>query len=84
MKFKSFIFLIQIFFLLAQIISLNNERFTIPELLFNPSDIGIKEMGISEAIVDSIKSCYSGNMKYPVDDSFLTLCKTYRFRSIQL
>ena len=43
-----------------QIISLNNERFTIPELLFHPSDIGLKEMGLSEAIVDSIQSCYHG------------------------
>lgn len=41
-----------------QIVSMNNERFTIPELLFNPSDIGIKEMGISEAIFDSIDSCF--------------------------
>lgn len=40
-----------------QIIRLNNERFTIPELLFHPSDIGINEMGIPEAIVDSIDSC---------------------------
>ena len=29
-----------------------------PELLFNPSDIGIKEMGISEAIVNSVESCF--------------------------
>lgn len=32
-----------------------------PELLFNPSDIGINEMGISEAIVDSVESCVNGN-----------------------
>lgn len=30
---------------------MNNERFTVPELLFHPSDIGIQQMGISEAIV---------------------------------
>ncbi|KAM7540673.1 hypothetical protein Aperf_G00000026948 [Anoplocephala perfoliata] len=28
---------------------LNNERFTVPELLFHPSDVGYSEMGISEA-----------------------------------
>jgi actin-related protein 6 len=43
-----------------QIIRLNNERFTVPELLFKPSDIGIEEMGIPEAIVDSIESCPAG------------------------
>ncbi|RNA27435.1 actin-related 6 [Brachionus plicatilis] len=39
-----------------QIIRLNNERFSIPELLFHPSDIGLNEMGISEAIVHSVES----------------------------
>ncbi|RXG58852.1 Actin-related protein 6 [Armadillidium vulgare] len=40
-----------------QLIRLNNERFSIPELLFNPSDVGIQEMGISEAIVYCIEKC---------------------------
>jgi hypothetical protein len=43
---------------------MNNERFTIPELLFHPSDINIEEMGIPEAIVHSIESCASGNFIY--------------------
>ncbi|XP_075727815.1 actin-related protein 6 isoform X2 [Rhipicephalus microplus] len=33
-----------------QLLRLNNERFMVPELLFHPSDIGIEEMGIPEAI----------------------------------
>ncbi|CAH8853601.1 unnamed protein product [Trichobilharzia szidati] len=32
------------------ILRLNNERFTVPELLFHPSDVGYKEMGLTEAI----------------------------------
>jgi len=36
---------------------MNNERFTIPEILFHPNDIGIPQMGISEAIVLSINLC---------------------------
>ncbi|XP_011298053.1 actin-related protein 6 [Fopius arisanus] len=40
-----------------QTLRLNNERFAIPEILFNPSDVGIRQMGIPEAIVDSIKAC---------------------------
>ncbi|KAK0086696.1 hypothetical protein PV325_002693 [Microctonus aethiopoides] len=39
-----------------QTLRLNNERFAIPEILFNPSDVGIKQMGIPEAIMDSIKA----------------------------
>ncbi|RWS24460.1 actin-related protein 6-like protein, partial [Leptotrombidium deliense] len=39
-----------------QIIRLNNERFQVPEVLFYPSDIGINEIGISQAIVHSIES----------------------------
>jgi len=37
-----------------QVIRLNNERFAVPELLFHPSDIGVQQMGISEAIVHVI------------------------------
>lgn len=40
-----------------QTLRLNNERFAIPEILFNPSDVGIRQMGIPEAIMDSIKAC---------------------------
>lgn len=35
---------------------MNNERFAVPEALFNPSDIGIQEMGVAEAVVHAI-SC---------------------------
>lgn len=40
-----------------QTLRLNNERFTIPELLFHPSDVGIQQMGIPEAIMDAISAC---------------------------
>ena len=40
-----------------QSILLNNERFSVPELLFNPSDVGIAQMGIPEAIAHSISLC---------------------------
>lgn len=41
---------------ILQIIRLNNERFAVPEVLFNPQDINIHQMGISEAVVHSV-SC---------------------------
>ncbi len=40
-----------------QTIRLNNERFSVPELLFSPSDVGIEQSGIPEAIVMAVMSC---------------------------
>lgn len=40
-----------------QVIRLNNERFAVPELLFSPSDVGISQTGIPEAIVECISRC---------------------------
>ncbi|XP_078662939.1 actin-related protein 6-like [Branchiostoma floridae x Branchiostoma belcheri] len=40
-----------------QIIRMANERFAVPEVLFHPSDIGIQEMGIPEAIVHAVEAC---------------------------
>ncbi|CAB4028392.1 Actin-related 6, partial, partial [Paramuricea clavata] len=37
-----------------QMIRINIERFSVPEVLFHPPDIGVQEMGIAEAIVHSI------------------------------
>lgn len=45
-----------------QILRLANERFAVPEILFQPSDIGIQEMGIPEAIVHSIQSLPEGQL----------------------
>ncbi|KAL1800631.1 hypothetical protein ACET3X_000973 [Alternaria dauci] len=36
------------------LLPLGNERFTVPELLFNPSDIGIQEAGIPGAVMQSL------------------------------
>lgn len=40
-----------------QALRLANERFTIPELLFHPSDVGIHQMGVSEAVIDACNAC---------------------------
>lgn len=40
-----------------QILRLNNERFSIPELLFHPSDVGIQQMGLAEAIIEACRAC---------------------------
>jgi len=40
-----------------QIMFLSVERFTAPEVIFRPSDIGLDQVGIAEAIVQSIGCC---------------------------
>jgi actin-related protein 6 len=67
-----------------QTLVMNNERITVPELLFTPSDIGLNQAGISEAIVQSISSTkdYEQNVLY---DTILlvggnTLFKNYKKR----
>lgn len=40
-----------------QLLRLANERFVIPEILFHPSDVGVRQMGVSEAIVHAINAC---------------------------
>ncbi|KAF8473137.1 actin family [Kalaharituber pfeilii] len=37
-----------------QHMTLGNERFTVPELLFTPSDVGMKQAGIPEVIMQSL------------------------------
>lgn len=39
-----------------QILRLTNERFAVPEILFHPSDIGVQEMGIPEAVTHAVQS----------------------------
>jgi len=62
-----------------QIIRMNNERFMVPEILFSPSDIGIQQMGIPEAVQLAVSICdemaqpwlyrnivlTGGNVKFP-------------------
>lgn len=37
-----------------QHMTLGNERFTVPELLFTPSDVGMKQAGIPEVVIQSL------------------------------
>lgn len=36
------------------ILTLRNERFTVPELLFNPSDIGMRQSGVAQMVMESL------------------------------
>lgn len=45
-----------------QLLRLANERFVIPEILFHPSDVvGVRQMGVAEAIVHAIGACPPGS-----------------------
>ncbi|TGJ81928.1 hypothetical protein E0Z10_g6826 [Xylaria hypoxylon] len=37
------------------VLTLRNERFTIPELLFNPSDIGMRQPGLPDLVLQSLQ-----------------------------
>lgn len=36
------------------VLTLRNERFTVPELLFSPSDIGMRQSGIAQLVMESL------------------------------
>jgi actin-related protein 6 len=40
--------------------TLGNERFSVPELLFNPGDVGMKQAGLPETVLQSLSSLPSG------------------------
>ncbi|KAG4029743.1 hypothetical protein MFRU_014g00440 [Monilinia fructicola] len=42
------------------ILTLRNERFTVPELLFNPSDIGMRQSGVAQLVMESLSSLPMG------------------------
>lgn len=42
-----------------QVLHLNNERICVPEVLFNPSDIGLQHGGLADAILQSIEACHT-------------------------
>ncbi|BBN03542.1 actin-related protein 6 [Marchantia polymorpha subsp. ruderalis] len=41
-----------------QILTLTNERFLVPEMLFHPADLGMNEAGLAECIVRAVKACH--------------------------
>ncbi|XP_051132267.1 actin-related protein 6 [Andrographis paniculata] len=39
-------------------VSLTNERFLVPEMLFRPGDLGMNQAGLAECIVRAVESCH--------------------------
>ena len=54
---------------------MNNERFTIPELLFHPSNIGMNQAGIPETIVESVSLTHSGTLYWKFLNSPVKISK---------
>ena len=42
------------------VVTLGNERFAVPELLFTPTDVGLKQTGIAEMVMDCLKKVPTG------------------------
>ncbi|KAG4420605.1 Actin- protein 6 [Cadophora malorum] len=42
------------------VVTLRNERFTVPELLFNPTNIGLRQSGVAQQVLDSLSSLPPG------------------------
>mmetsp|Transcript_9594 Transcript_9594/g.24048 ORF Transcript_9594/g.24048 Transcript_9594/m.24048 type:complete len:194 (+) Transcript_9594:2-583(+) len=40
-----------------QVLPLANERFLVPEVLFSPSDVGITQAGVAEAVLQAVEAC---------------------------
>lgn len=56
----------------CQILRLNNERFTVPELLFHPRDVGMTSVGVAEAIAKSIMTCPLETRSYLAKNIIIT------------
>ncbi|KAJ7294328.1 hypothetical protein O6H91_10G109500 [Diphasiastrum complanatum] len=41
-----------------QELTLTNERFMVPEMLFHPADLGMEEAGLAECIVRAVSACH--------------------------
>eukprot|EP01038_Epipyxis_sp_PR26KG_P007849 gene7849-10657_t len=55
-----------------QVLMMESERFSVPELLFNPNDIGIEQAGIAEATWQSLQSLHTAEMGLAVSNIVLT------------
>ncbi|KAN0111133.1 Actin/actin-like protein [Hyaloscypha variabilis] len=42
------------------VLTVRNERFTVPELLFSPTDIGLRQSGIAQQVMDSLSALPMG------------------------
>lgn len=43
-----------------QVLSMEVERFVVPEVLFRPSDVGLRQGGLPEAVVEAVEACDIG------------------------
>lgn len=41
-----------------QVLALNNERFMVPEVLFQPSDIGLQQGGLAQTIAEAVEATH--------------------------
>lgn len=68
------------------------ERFTVPEVLFHPTDIGLDQGGLAQGVVEAVKACppelhglmyqnillTGGTTKFPNFKERLYVCRVYK------
>ncbi|MEW5319043.1 MAG: hypothetical protein WDW38_010219 [Sanguina aurantia] len=55
-----------------QVLPLNNERFMVPEVLFNPSDIGLYQAGLAEAVALAVRAVHPAMQPLVTENVLLT------------
>ena len=55
----------------GQVLRLLNERFAVPELLFQPSDIGLEQAGVAECIAQSLEAVPEGGLPGTIGSAVL-------------
>ncbi|CAB3405421.1 unnamed protein product [Caenorhabditis bovis] len=63
-------------------ISLGVERFATPELLFNPSDVDLDQMGVGEAVVESLARCPE-NLRAALSENIVVIGGSAKFAGFQ-
>ncbi|MEW5301486.1 MAG: hypothetical protein WDW36_004345 [Sanguina aurantia] len=56
----------------SQVLPLNNERFMVPEVLFNPSDIGLYQAGLAEAVALAVRAVHPALQPLITENVLLT------------
>lgn len=66
-----------------QTLTLNNERIAVPEILFHPSDIGMEQAGIPEAIYNSISTVDNDVIQSVLYDAIVLVGGNCKFKNFE-
>ncbi|CAG0918751.1 unnamed protein product, partial [Notodromas monacha] len=64
-----------------QVVHLMNERFSVPELLFSPGNVGLDQMGVAEATVEVIQKLCPENLRFSLFSNIILTGGCVKFRN---